>query len=150
MMRSFRMEQLILPGVPGSLQTLEGFTSRLAETAGLDARRTQKLQLAVEELATNIINHGYAEHGMSGDITIQAEITPETLTIRVEDTSVPFNPRTCPLPKYLDKPIEERPVGGLGIYLLLKSVDRHAYAYIDGKNRNELIFDLRKQVVPAP
>lgn len=138
------MEQLILPGIPGSLKDLADFSSRMAEKAGLDAKKSHKLHLAVEELAVNIILHGYAEHGITGDIQVQADLTPERLTIIVEDTAVPFDPSACPQPKNLNQPLEARPIGGLGIYLLLKSVDHYAYAYLDGKNRNELIFDLQK------
>ncbi len=135
------MEQMILPGVVESLEELCDFLDRIAEKAGLDAKTLGKLHLAVDEMATNVVTHGYEEQGLTGDLIVSAEITPEALTVTLEDTSLPFDPRALEPPASLDQPLEERPIGGLGIYLMRKSVDRYDYAYVDGKNRNVFVFN---------
>jgi anti-sigma regulatory factor (Ser/Thr protein kinase) len=107
-----------------------------AQEAGLDKKAAYKLRLAVDEIASNIIIHGYEEAGLSGEVVVLARIDPETLTIALEDTSAPFDPRGKGRPEHIDRPIEERPIGGLGIYLTLESVDKFDYEYIGNRNRN--------------
>ena len=133
------MEQIILPGVIESHDPIWDFLDRWIERAGLDSKAQGRLHLAVDELVTNIVTHGYEEHGLSGDIIIQAEVTPEALTIIIEDTAVPFDPRTLSKPASVDQSLEERPIGGLGVYLMFRSVDRYEYRHVDGKNQNVFI-----------
>ena len=133
------MEHLILPGVLSSLADVTAFVTRQAEAAGLDERATHRLLLAMDELVTNIILHGYKEQGLSGDIVIRAELTPDTLTISTEDTAVPFDPSNRPDPASLTLSLEDRPIGGVGIFLMFKSVDQVQYTYREGKNCNRLV-----------
>jgi anti-sigma regulatory factor (Ser/Thr protein kinase) len=96
--------------------------------------------LAVDELATNIVLHGYQEHGQSGDITLSAVTDDEALRIVMEDRGAAFVPATRPMPstEELSKPLEERHIGGLGIFLALNSVDEYRYLRLGEINRNTL------------
>jgi anti-sigma regulatory factor (Ser/Thr protein kinase) len=69
-----------------------------------------------------------------------------TLKITLEDTSAPFDPRKFAPPDHIDKPIDERPIGGLGVYLTLQNVDKFDYEYVNNRNRN--IFIVNRP--PAP
>jgi serine/threonine-protein kinase RsbW len=89
--------------------------------------------LALEELVTNCIKYGYddeAEH----IITVRVEFTPGEMSMTVEDDGHPFNPLEQAEPD-TGLPIEDRPIGGLGIHMLRKMSDRMEYARIDGRNR---------------
>ena len=132
-------EQIILPGVIDSLEDMAIFLAQAARHAGIDKRTAGKLHLAVDEMVTNIITHGYEEAGLSGEIVLKAEITPRALVITVEDSAIPFDPRTLATPSNLDQPLEERPPGGVGVYLMLKSVNEYLYEYVDGKNKSTFI-----------
>ena len=61
----------------------------------------------------------------------------QSLTIAIEDTARPFDPTAQALPDEaeLDMPLDERPIGGLGVLLARESVDDLRYEYIDGRNR---------------
>lgn len=135
------MEQIILPGVLQSLKGMEDFLAHHSEKAGLDKKKAVKLRLAVDEIVTNTILHGYEEQGLKGNVTLKAQLKPETLTIVTEDTAPPFDPRTLAKPESLDQSVEERPIGGLGVYLMLKSIDHYEYAHVDGKNRNTFVIN---------
>ena len=104
--------------------------------AGLDKKRTYRLELAVDEIATNIVNHGYQEAGLTGDVVARATITAHALEIVLEDTAVPFDPRLLTRPEQIDLPLAERPIGGLGVFLAIENVDEFRYEYVDGHNRN--------------
>jgi serine/threonine-protein kinase RsbW len=88
-------------------------------------------QLAVEEVITNIILHGYEETG--GEIQISCTITSQRIGIRVTDSAPPFDPLSIPEPD-LEENMEDRKIGGLGVYLLRQVMDEISYRYEDGKN----------------
>jgi len=95
-------------------------------------------QLAVEEAITNVINHGYKKTG--GQIVISSRICPERIEVQIMDTAPRFNPLSVPEPD-LDSTIDDRNVGGLGIFLIRQVMDEVSYRYEDGKN----IFSLTKK-----
>lgn len=111
-----------------------------AKEAGLDDRATFRVRLAVDELITNIITHGYMEAGRSGDITISSQVDEAQLTIYLEDSGVSHDPRLEPTPD-LDAPLSERPLGGLGIYLALWAVDQFHYEHDHFGNRSILVLE---------
>ena len=81
--------------------------------------------LALDEVVTNIILHGYddaADHEIRVTMTLENGV----LTMEVEDDGRPFDPLQAPPPN-LDLPIEERPVGGLGIHLVRTLMDAVEY-----------------------
>lgn len=101
-----------------------------------------KIVLAVDELITNIIVHGY--QGRPGSIDIELQAIGSDLEIRLRDQSPPFDPATVPEPAF-DMPLDERPLGGLGIYLARKIMDSLTYQSTVGRG-NELTL-LKKQVI---
>ena len=88
-------------------------------------------QLAVEEAITNVIMHGYA--GTPGQIMITCSITSGFVEVQIEDTAPPFNPLSIPEPE-IDENVEERQIGGLGVFLLRQVMDNIVYRYEAGKN----------------
>ena len=142
------MQPLTLPGILDSLSAIGQYVNTVALAAGLDKKVAYRLRLAVDEIATNIIIHGYQEAGLSGDVVILSEIDQDALTITLEDTSAPFDPRGLGRPEQIDRPIHERPIGGLGIYLTIESVDKFDYEYVNNRNRN--IFVVKRPSGGAP
>jgi anti-sigma regulatory factor (Ser/Thr protein kinase) len=123
------MERKSFPAVLDSLAGIRAYVQSAAEAAGLDGKATYNLQLAVDEIATNVIAHGYQEAGLQGDLSVEAESTAADLTVTLRDRGAPFDPRTRDLPDEEDlaKPLEERREGGLGIFLAFAGVDRFDY-----------------------
>jgi len=136
------VEARTLAGTLESLDALRDYVRQAASEAGLDAKSTYRLVLAVDEVATNVITHGYQEADLKGDITIRAQITDDNLTVTLEDQGEPFDPRGRADPTDLDAPLEDRAIGGLGIYLTVQGVDHFDYAWVDGHNHN--IFVVRR------
>lgn len=130
------MEPLRLPGELQSLKPIRDYVNSAAAAAGLDKKSTYRLSLAVDEIATNIITHGYDEAGLAGDILMHAKVTDDHIEIIIEDVGMPYNPLMHKDPDNLDAQLEERGIGGLGVYMALKSVDEFRYEYADGSNRN--------------
>ena len=97
----------------------------------------------MDEIATNIIAYGYRDAGPCAEITIGGEIRGDALVVTLEDQGPAFDPRTRPMPdaEALAKPLEERTIGGLGIYLATQGVDRFDYHREGDRNLN--IFEVR-------
>ena len=107
-----------------------------AKQAGIDERSAYRLSLAVDEIATNIITYGYGGAPSSGDVVVLASGDDHSLQVILEDTSPPFDPFSRSEPSGLDAPLEERDIGGLGVFLAMRNVDEFRYEYSDGRNRN--------------
>ena len=82
----------VVPGTLDSLGPIREFVKEAAVEAGVDSKRTYRLQLAVDEISSNIVIHGYEEHGLTGDVEVRAEIAPDSLTITQIDSAVAYNP----------------------------------------------------------
>lgn len=135
------MESLRVPGSLDSLAEITRYVKQAAESAQLNERRTYRLRLAVDEIATNVIIHGYEEAGLEGYIELHAELTPEALTIHMDDTGITYDPSQAVARSelFLSKEMEQRPMGGLGVFLAIQSVDRFSYHRYGGHNRNSFV-----------
>lgn len=135
------MEPLTVPGTLGSLAAIAEFVLAAAAEAGLDKKASYRLRLAVDEIATNIVTHGYAEAGLEGKVDLRADMDEQTLTISVEDTGAAYDPQQSETPGDLDLPLEERQVGGLGMFLAIQSVDRFLYERVEDRNRHTFVMN---------
>jgi anti-sigma regulatory factor (Ser/Thr protein kinase) len=134
------MDPLTLPGVLDSLSEIGQYVNAAAQAAGLEKKVAYRLRLAVDEVATNSIIHGYEESGTTGDLVVRSEMDAEKLTIIVEDSAPPFDLRSLQdRPDHIDRPVEDRPIGGLGVYLTIQNVDKFDYEYVNNRNRNIFI-----------
>ena len=136
------MQTLTIRGTLDSLGQIREYVRTAADEAGLDKKRAYHLQLAVDEIATNIVVHGYQEAGIAGNIEIRAQLSDGALTIDLADWAAPFNPLNRPQPDQLSVSLENKPIGGLGIYLAVRNVDEFRYHWDDGRNHN--IFVVRR------
>ncbi len=75
---------------------------------------------------------------------VSGEIEEGSLKIVLEDTGVPYDPRETPPPDDLDLPLEERDIGGLGVYLTMHAIDKFHYEYVGNRNRNSFFMYLNK------
>jgi len=138
------MERLTVPGTLDSLEPIGKFVLAAAQEAGLDRKAAYRLRLAVDELATNTIIHGYQEVGLDGDVDLWMDLDDTCLTIGMEDKGMPYDPTKTPSPDDMDEPLEDRRIGGLGIYLAKMGVDDLRYERVG--NRNRSIFQVNRPV----
>lgn len=130
------MEPLTVPGTLDSLVTIGKYVLTAAAAAGLDKKATYRLRLAVDEIATNIITHGYEEANLEGVIKVGADLDETALTVILEDTGMPYIPGLVSTRDDLHLPLEKREIGGLGVYLAIQGVDKFHYERLEGRNRH--------------
>jgi serine/threonine-protein kinase RsbW len=107
---------------------LEGY----CQAIGLSKKYLFEINLALDELFTNIISYGFEDKGEHA-VRIDISCHGDALHIRIEDDGRPFNPTTAHPPdvKCL---LEDRDIGGLGIFLIKKVMDQIVYRREKGKN----------------
>ena len=135
---------LVVPATLDSLGRIRDYVSQAARAAGLGEAETYRLTLAVDEIATNVALYGYPQ-GAEGEIRLQAERDGDRLRIHMWDQGQAYDPRRHQGPdaEDLSRDLDERAIGGLGIYLALQGVDGFDYRS-DGKgNENLFIMNLQ-------
>jgi anti-sigma regulatory factor (Ser/Thr protein kinase) len=126
-----------------NLAQLRRFVREATAALGADPEAVYCLELAVEEAACNAVTHGY--QGLSGSIEVGVKRDGDAVLIRVRDWAPPFDPSGVPDPD-LTLPLEQRPLGGLGIYLIRRSVDEVTYRLMpDGGNELTLTKRLKSK-----
>jgi serine/threonine-protein kinase RsbW len=91
------------------------------------------IQLAVDEACTNIISHGYA--GMDpGSIILDLDIGLDRIVVTLTDFGHSFEPSNTPMPD-VNAPIEERELGGFGLFFIQQSMDDMSYQVTEDGNK---------------
>ena len=125
-----------------NLSVINDFVTEATKQLGVAPGHTSGIQLAVDEACTNIIKYAYAEQ--KDLITLTLEIVDEELIITVTDRGQPFDPESVPQPD-LEADLEERSIGGLGMYLMRKLMDDVSYSF-SAREGNKLT--MRKHLRP--
>jgi sigma-B regulation protein RsbU (phosphoserine phosphatase) len=114
------------------LARLRGTLTEFGRQHGLRDNVLRDLNLALEEIVTNIISHGYTD-GREHEIRVRLGIEAQEMRVEVEDDGKPFNPLEAPEAD-ITTPLEERAEGGLGIHLVRKLTDGLEYRWHGGRN----------------
>jgi len=98
------------------------------------------LQLAVDEACTNVITHGYADMD-PGSIILDLEINPAKISLAITDFGHAFEPGSAPIPN-VNVPIEERELGGFGLFFIQQAMDAMDYRATEDGNTMTLTKNL--------
>jgi len=124
------------------LEPIRKLLTQIGQEVRLSKKKTYNLCLAVDEIATNVIRYGYMEADViDGIFYLTIEKYDNQLVVTIDDTGTPFNPLEHNLPSEedLNIPLEDRPIGGLGVMIALQSVDEFKYEFSDNHNKNIFI-----------
>lgn len=133
-----KTNKLTVEAAVENLPQVMGFLEQHLEEADCPLKAQMQITVAAEEIYVNIAHYAYAPE--TGEATVRLEITddPAAAKITFLDRGVPFDPLAKPDPD-VSLSAEERGIGGLGIYMVKKSMDDVRYAYRDGQNVLTLI-----------
>lgn len=102
------------------------------------------IRLAFEEMFSNIVSYGF-DDDREHEIVMEMELGADLLTMKIRDDGRPFNPTEYVNPD-LEKPLDKREVGGLGIHLVRHVIDEWEYKSEQGKNILTMKKWIRKSV----
>ena len=133
-------KKLILQNEVEQLSKLSDFIDSIAEELSIDSSMAMSLNLAIEEAVTNVVMYAYPE-GEVGNVVIIANFTEGMLIFTISDKGIPFDP-TSKTDADVTLNVEERPIGGLGIFLVKNLMDFVGYERKNGYN----ILTLKKKI----
>ena len=128
------MKELEIGAELENMEQARAYVTAQLEQAGFEQKQIMEVELAVEEIFCNIANYAYKPE--KGDVLIRCQLEESdtcSITIVFIDQGVPYNPLEREDPD-VSLGAEEREIGGLGIFMVKKTMDRITYAYADGMN----------------
>ena len=135
------MKEITLPATFENISSVTAFVDEQLEALGCPPKARMQIDVAIDELFGNVARYAYAPK--TGEATVQFAFSADTRTASVTflDSGIPFNPLNTADPD-VNAPTEERGIGGLGIFLVKKTMDGIDYRYEDGRN----VLTIRKRL----
>ena len=134
--------ELTVDAAVDNLDTVNQFVEDLLSTAECSMKTRMQVDLVVEEIFVNIASYAYAPGRGTAVIRGRLVEEPKGLELTFMDEGKPYNPLERKDPD-TSAPLEERGIGGMGIFLVKKNVDAISYDYKDRRN----ILTIRKNIV---
>jgi serine/threonine-protein kinase RsbW len=130
------MRSIAFPGRFSSLDDIRNFFAQGAKEAGLDEKSICDVELAVDEAASNIIDHAYEGEG-KGNIECSYQVIPDGLEMTLRDHGKPFNPDEIEPPD-LKSDICSRRQRGLGLHFMRSLMDSIEFSFNHSRGGNVL------------
>lgn len=127
------MKELTIQATVESIEAVTDFVNEQLEAADCPMKALMKIDIAIDEIFSNIAYYAY--NGEEGEATVRVEFAenPQGVAITFIDKGVPYDPLAKDDPD-MTLSIDDREIGGLGIYMVKKSMDEVSYEYKDGQN----------------
>ena len=123
----------VFPAEDTALRDVLGFVEETLESAGCPMKVTMALCVAIEEVFVNVAHYAYGDGKGDVKLAISLSENDSTVIFRMSDKGTPFDPLKRPDPD-ITLPVEEKEIGGLGIFITKKTMDTVSYAYKNGEN----------------
>ncbi len=135
------MKEMTIAATVENIEAVTDFVNQQLEELDCPMKAQMQIDIAIDELFGNIAQYAYRPE--IGEATVRVEVTREPLSVVITfiDQGLPFDPLKQEDPD-TGLSAEERQIGGLGIFMVKKSMDEVSYEYRDGKN----ILWIRKQL----
>ena len=125
------MKERVFPALIEQFDEAMAFLEEQMDELGVSMKVSVQISIAFEEMFVNVAHYAYPDG--KGDVTIQIWDEGDDLYIRLIDSGIPFDPVAMPEPD-ISLSAEERKIGGLGIYMVKKSMDELLYERSEDKN----------------
>ena len=109
------------------------FVNEVLEEKECPLKVPMQMDVAIDEIFGNIAYYAYGKGSGNATIQIEMEDNPPKITLTFIDQGIPYNPLESKDPD-ITLDIEDREIGGLGIFLVKKTMDELSYEYVDGQN----------------
>lgn len=135
------MKELIIDATVENIEKVMAFVDEQLEQLNCPMKAQIQINIAIDELFGNIAHYAYNPE--TGSATVRIDVLQEPLSVVVTfiDTGKAYNPLTREDPD-VTLTAQEREIGGLGIYMVKKSMDEISYEYKDGQN----ILRIKKEI----
>ena len=127
------MKELTIAATIENIETVTDFVNEQLEALDCPMKAQMQIDIAIDELFGNIAHYAYNPE--TGQATVRVEVVEEPLSVVITfiDNGVPYDPLKKDDPD-ISLSADERDIGGLGIYMVKKTMDEITYEYKDGQN----------------
>lgn len=126
------MAKITVSATRESIPQVAAFVEGELEKLSCPMKELAQINIAVDELYSNIVNYAYKGGEGEASVSVQG-LPPNSVRLTFEDSGVPYNPLAKPDPD-VTLGAEERQIGGLGIFIVKKTMDAMEYKFEGGKN----------------
>ena len=135
------MKELTIDATIENVAAVIAFVDEQLEQLECPMKTQMQVDIAIDELFGNIAHYAYNPEGGAATVRVEVTENPLAVVITFIDNGVPYDPLAKADPD-ITLSAEERQIGGLGIYMVKKSMDDISYEYKDGMN----ILKIRKEI----
>jgi anti-sigma regulatory factor (Ser/Thr protein kinase) len=135
------MKELTIAATVENIEVVTDFVNQQLELLGCPMKAQMQIDIAIDELFSNIAHYSYNPEVGQATVRVEVVENPLAVTITFIDNGIPYDPLAKEDPD-LTLSAEERQIGGLGIYMVKKSMDEITYEYKDGQN----ILSIKKRI----
>lgn len=135
------MKELTIDATVENIEVVTDFVNEQLEALSCPMKAQMQIDIAIDELFGNIANYAYDPEVGPATVRVEVVDAPLSVVITFIDHGVPYDPLKQEDPD-TTRTAEEREIGGLGIYIVKKSMDEISYEYKDGQN----ILRIRKNI----
>ena len=136
------MKEMTVDAVVEQVRPVTELVNRELEELGCSKRTRIQVDTAVDEIFGNIARYAYGPETGTATVRVETEQNPSCLVITFIDRGKPFDPTARRFRDTTQLPAGKRPVGGLGIFMVKKTMDEISYSREDGQN----ILIVRKKI----
>lgn len=137
------VKELTVEATIKNVQTVTDFVNAQLEDFGCPMKAQMQIDIAIDELFGNIAHYAYGSGTGSATVLIELQEEPRAAVITFIDSGIPFDPLQSADPD-TTLSAQERKIGGLGIFLVKKTMDKMEYQYKDGQNILTIKKELRQ------
>jgi len=127
------MKELTIAATVENIGTVTAFVDEQLESLDCPMKAQMQIDIAIDELFGNIAHYAYTPEVGNATVRVEVEKEPMAVVITFLDQGVPYDPLTAEDPD-TTLSADERKIGGLGIFMVKKSMDEIDYKYQDGQN----------------
>lgn len=128
------MKEITVDATVENIRVVTDFLDEFLGKVDCPMKAKMQLDIVIDELFGNIVHYAYKEKTGMATVRVEMLEKPKAVCITFIDSGIPYNPLEKPDPD-ITKSVEEREIGGLGIFMVKKNVDDMQYDYCDMQNR---------------
>jgi len=133
------MKSILLPATIHNIIPITEFVNDILEANDCAMKAQIQLEVAIDEIVSNIANYAYGVN--SGDVKVEVEMLGDFVRLTFIDSGKPFNPLEMKEPDVTETAMDDS-VGGLGIFIVKKTMDEMSYRYENQQN----ILTIKKRI----
>ena len=136
------MREITVDAAVDQIKPVTEFVNLQLEKLGCSKRNRIQIDVAIDEIFSNIARYAYTK--MDGTATVRVDVDEDPLSVIItfSDHGKPYNPLLKEMPDTIGLPAKKRPIGGLGLFMVKKTMDIITYSYENGQN----ILTIRKRI----